>query len=104
MLHNLLEEVTSLEKVPETSLGNYIHPRYNEELKKRPEFENIDPQLAKQFIETFERQETALESADTWFETSLRGLQEYWECEGDQSLHWKDKGYGFVLELLQVSE
>lgn len=38
--------------------------------------------------------------AYSWYDSSSR---EYFEdCEGDEMLGWKDKGYGTVLELLQV--
>lgn len=75
--------------------------RYFDELKK-PEFRDIDPLLAKQFIEFFHKFENSYEASESWYETSAKSLPQYWRCEGDQLLNWKDKGYKTVFDLLQV--
>lgn len=57
--------------------------------------------MAYQFLDFFHRYENSIEASDSWFETSARGYLEYWDCEGDRLLNWKDRGYTTVLTLLQ---
>lgn len=40
---------------------------------------------------------------DSWYSASCRHYGEYWQCDGDLHLNWKDKGFRTVLDLLQVS-
>ena len=34
---------------------------------------------------------------------SVRTLDKYEECEGDMYLHWKNKGYATIFDVLLVS-
>lgn len=70
-------------------------------LTSDPEYKDICPELAFQFLDFFHRYENSIEASDSWFETSARGYLEYWDCEGDRLLNWKDRGYQTVLTLLQ---
>lgn len=81
-----------------TSLFFY---RFRELLTTDPEYKDICPELAFQFLDFFHRYENSIEASDSWFETSARGYLEYWDCEGDRLLNWKDKGYRTILTLLQ---
>lgn len=62
----------------------------------------LDPVLASEFLEFFHKYENSIEASDNWFDTSCRGYVDYWDCEGDRLLNWKDKGYRTVFDLLMV--
>lgn len=49
-----------------------------------------------------EKFDNSMQCSDTWFEVSARGLSDYWLCEGDHLLNWKDRGYKTVFDLLMV--
>lgn len=84
------------------SLGSFILDKYQEALRN-DQFKNIDPNVCQQFLDFFHRYENSIEASDTWFETSCKGYCEYWDCDGDRLLNWKDKGYRTVFDLLMVS-
>lgn len=78
---------------------NPIFCRLNEALKK-DEFKDVDEELAHEVFDVMHRMINTDTVAYSWYDSSCR---EYFEdCEGDEMLGWKDKGYGTVLELLQV--
>lgn len=66
------------------------------------EYKDIDNRLSEQVFECFHKLENSFDASDNWYETSCRSSLEYWECDGNQMLNWKDKGYRTVLDLLQV--
>lgn len=76
--------------------------RYYEALKQ-PEYADVDPLLARQFIEFFHKLENSLEASESWYDTSANSIGQYWACEGDNLLNWKDRGYKTVFDLLQVT-
>lgn len=80
---------------------HFIYFRYADAMKT-PELKSVDPVLAYQFIEFFHKYENSIEASDTWFETSCRGYVDYWDCDGDRLLNWKDKGYRTIFDLLMV--
>lgn len=49
-----------------------------------------------------EKAECSIECSDTLFEVSSKRLADYWECEGDSVLNWKDRGYKTLFDLLMV--
>ncbi|XP_059608522.1 spermine oxidase-like [Phlebotomus argentipes] len=81
------------------SLGSFIVNKYKECLKDDA-YENVDPVVAEQFLDFFHKYENSIEASDTWFDTSARGYLEYWDCEGERLLNWRDKGYRTVLDLI----
>ncbi|XP_033158986.1 spermine oxidase [Drosophila mauritiana] len=81
----------------EGSLGDYINMKYWKELAKLPP---IDRTIAEEFLEVFHKFEASVEAADHLFEVSGKGHLEYWLCEGELLLNWKDKGYKRFLKLL----
>lgn len=81
------------------SLGMYLTKKYEEALKD-PEYSYIDKELAGQFLEMYKKYENSVESCDSLFDASGSGYGEYWECEGDTLLNWKDKGYVTFLHFL----
>lgn len=76
--------------------------RYREALAQ-PDYDDIDSELAAQFVEFWHKFENSFEASDTWYDTSCQSYPEYWICDGDHLLNWKDKGYRTVFELLQVT-
>lgn len=62
--------------------------------------EHIDRHLALQFLNFYEKFQSAYEASDNWYETSPNG--NYSNCEGDQLLNWKGAGYSTVLNVLMV--
>lgn len=75
--------------------------RYYEELQA-PEYNDVDELLRKQFIEFFHKFENSIEASESWFDTSAGSYPQYWICEGDPLLNWRDQGYKTLFELLQV--
>ncbi|XP_017101453.2 spermine oxidase [Drosophila bipectinata] len=83
------------------SLGDYINWKYWTELKKLPP---IDHTIAEEFLEVFHKFESSVEASDHLFEVSGQGHLEYWLCEGELLLNWRDKGYKSFLRLLMKSK
>ncbi|XP_011290450.1 spermine oxidase [Musca domestica] len=84
------------------SLGSYLNNKFYEALR-RPENSDIDMAIAKEFFENYKKFENSVEASDTLDDVSGKGYLEYWECEGDILLNWKDKGYVEFLRLLMKS-
>jgi hypothetical protein len=66
------------------------------------EFSSNHSTLGRYFLDWFQKFENSIDGSDSWFETSGRGLTEYWECKGNLLLSWKSGGYRKVLDLLMV--
>ncbi|XP_017838418.1 spermine oxidase [Drosophila busckii] len=84
------------------SLGSYLSNKFYEMLRK-PENADIDEVIAAEFFDNYQKFENSVEASDTLEQVSGRGYLEYWECEGDILLNWKDKGYVELLRLLMHS-
>lgn len=67
-----------------------------------PEYKDIDPILANQLFEFYHKYENSIEASDTWYDASCKGYCDYWDCDGDRLLNWKDKGYKTIFDLLMV--
>ncbi|CAD7004632.1 unnamed protein product [Ceratitis capitata] len=85
----------------EGSLGTYLTEAFWNDLKQAPE---IDKAVAREFFENYKKFESSIEASDHLFEVSGRGHLEYWICEGDLLLNWKDKGFNGFLRLLMKAE
>lgn len=84
------------------SLGSYLTSTFYEALR-RPENSDIDMAIAKEFFENYQKFENSVEASDSLDEVSGRGYLEYWECDGDMLLNFRDKGYKEFLRLLMKS-
>lgn len=62
---------------------------------------DVKPEWAHEFYDFHHKAMNSLDGAQSWYETSCHP-HDYEECEGDQTLNWKEKGYATVFELLQV--
>lgn len=83
------------------SLGDYLTQKYWQEVAKLPP---VDPSIAEEFLANFHKFESSVEAADHLYEVSGRGHLEYWLCEGELLLNWRDKGYKSFLRLLMNSK
>lgn len=79
------------------SLGDYLTQKYWKEMAKFPD---VSQTIAEEFLENFHKFESSVEAADHLYEVSGRGHLEYWLCEGELLLNWRDKGYKTFLRLL----
>lgn len=80
-----------------------IFPRRYFEAMRSEEFRDVDINLQREMFEWLHMHRSMYVACDSWYEASCRGYHEYWECPGEQFLHWKDKGYRTVFDLLQVT-
>jgi len=71
---------------------------------RRPENSDIDADVAREFFVNYQKFENSVEASDTLEQVSGRGYLDYWECEGDILLNWKDKGFVELLRLLMRSK
>ncbi|XP_055535646.1 spermine oxidase-like isoform X2 [Wyeomyia smithii] len=81
------------------SLGSFVMEKFRASLET-PEYADINHDTAFQFLEFFHKFENSIEASDSWFDTSGPGYLDYWECEGENLLNWRDKGYTTILEIL----
>ncbi|XP_069688815.1 uncharacterized protein [Periplaneta americana] len=80
------------------SLGQYYNAVFQRKMEE--EFSTSHSKLGRYFLDWFQKFENSIDGSDSWFETSGRGLTEYWDCEGNLLLSWKSGGYRRVLDLL----
>ena len=55
-----------------------------------------------EFFEFYKKFENSIEASDNLFEVSGKGYLQYWECDGDPLLNWKETGYITYLKMLMV--
>ncbi|XP_055916917.1 spermine oxidase-like [Eupeodes corollae] len=84
------------------SVGKYVTNEFFEALKQ-PENSDIDVTIAKEMFESFKKMENSLNACDSIDELSSKGFMDYYDCEGDLYMNWKDKGYIQFLRLLMKS-
>ncbi|XP_052859702.1 spermine oxidase-like [Anopheles cruzii] len=83
------------------SLGDYITTQYRAAINS-PEYSDINPELAKQFLVSFDNSELRGHSAiDSWFDVAATSDDGYVETEGEQSLAWTGKrGFSSILDIM----
>lgn len=70
-------------------------------LKTNAQFNDVDDELAHGTYDLFHRFFSSEDACDSWYEVSC--FNRFEECDGDDLLSWKDKGYITVVDLLQVN-
>ncbi|KAH8339763.1 hypothetical protein KR074_004351, partial [Drosophila pseudoananassae] len=80
------------------SMGSYVVEQFWKAVENQ--ITDVDRELAAEFLESFQKHESSIEGSDNLFEISGRSHLEYEECEGDQLVHWRCKGYARFLRLL----
>ncbi|EDW79992.1 uncharacterized protein Dwil_GK19228 [Drosophila willistoni] len=78
--------------------GDYVKQKYWQEINEQKP--SIDNTLATEFLESFLKYECSVDGCDNLFEVSNRNHKEFIESDGDNLLHWRDKGYRTFLRLL----
>ncbi|KPJ20122.1 Spermine oxidase [Papilio machaon] len=91
----LNQEVGKADKNSKKSISECVRTalKSNATLKK-------EPQLAKSFVDWFEKNNHLGGQADPRQGKSLKGLEECWGCEGEFMLNWKGKGFKTLLDVL----
>ncbi|XP_071629018.1 peroxisomal N(1)-acetyl-spermine/spermidine oxidase-like isoform X2 [Temnothorax longispinosus] len=79
------------------SYGDYLIKKYYEALDKNP---FMNRTRVADYLAWIEKMENVVQFGDTWFDVSAKAMAEYWDCEGDPALNWKDRGYKTILDLL----
>lgn len=63
---------------------------------------SIKSNQIEQFLEWLQKYDNSIQGSDTWFNVSAKGVNEYWECDGNLTIDWKDQGYITLFDLLSV--
>ncbi|XP_012534082.1 uncharacterized protein LOC105835392 isoform X2 [Monomorium pharaonis] len=84
-------------KEEEGSFGDYFIREYYKAFDEKP-FTNR-ARIA-EYLSWIEKMENSIQCSDSWFDVSAKRLTEYWECEGDPTLDWKNRGYKTIFDLL----
>ncbi|CAD7004408.1 peroxisomal N(1)-acetyl-spermine/spermidine oxidase [Ceratitis capitata] len=85
----------------EGSLGTYLTESFWSDLGP---LGKEDKTVAREFFENYKKMQCSMDGSDHLFEVSGKGQLEYWDCEGDHNLNWKDKGYRSFLQLLMKAD
>lgn len=100
-LFNIFTELSYGENISNCkSFGDYFIENYNEKVKNAFGRDKEDLDTSWRFLEWFHKLVLCYESARNWKEISASN--KYKTCEGDQLLHWKDRGYQLILDVLMV--
>ncbi|XP_001849990.2 peroxisomal N(1)-acetyl-spermine/spermidine oxidase [Culex quinquefasciatus] len=93
-----LEEI----KTYQGTLGKFVTDRFREAMAEANN-QDIDEELIQQFLVFFHNYQRGYIAMDSWNEMSAAGSVVDEECDGDQTLSWKGKGYKSILALLMNS-
>ncbi|XP_011688274.1 PREDICTED: uncharacterized protein LOC105450226 [Wasmannia auropunctata] len=98
IFENILDNVTQIElKEERGSLGDYIIREYYKTFDEKP---FMNRSRVDEYLSWMEKAENSADGSDSWFDVSAKRFTEYWECEGDQLLGWKEHGYKTIFDLL----
>ncbi|XP_039758714.1 spermine oxidase-like isoform X1 [Pararge aegeria] len=95
ILQILDEEVGKAEKNNTRSISECVRNA----IKTNPDLQ-FDEELVKSLAEWYERNNHLGGQGDPKMGKSLKGLEEWWVCEGEPFINWKGKGYKTVLDIL----
>ncbi|XP_043266526.1 uncharacterized protein [Venturia canescens] len=90
-----LSSMAVTEEYRNRSVGDWYSHKLDEYFEGHPE---IKPEQREPLKKSLCSMEMASDGADSWFDVSTD--EEYEQCEGDQAINWKEKTYGFVIDLL----
>ncbi|XP_058803885.1 spermine oxidase-like [Phymastichus coffea] len=84
------------ENAPYKSIGEYIEQKFEEE------FQNDSEILydKSKYLHHFEVNILGGKPAKTWRDISLINHEAFKDCEGDNRINWKTKGYSTILDIL----
>ncbi|KAL5280241.1 hypothetical protein ACFFRR_004298 [Megaselia abdita] len=102
-LKEILEEYLDSKKedLPtfEGSLASYLREKFLK-TSELPRYSDLDRDLVEEFLNYYHKFEVSMECCDSLFDVSGKGHLDYWNCEGDIGLNWKDKGFVMLLRTL----
>lgn len=84
------------------SIGSFLVQKYRDAIQK-PDFDGIDPELATQILDIFQKRQCAYYASDTMFDLSGYGFAKHKECRGPALLHWKEQGFRSIIDYVTVS-
>lgn len=84
------------------SLGAYYKEFFVKALRE-PEYSSIDKKIAYEFLEVHQKFAASYEGALSIYDVSGKGNLDYFTCEGDPVLNWKDVGFSALLNVLMQS-
>ncbi|CRK90456.1 CLUMA_CG004120, isoform A [Clunio marinus] len=99
ILYNLYEEAYS-PGVKNVSLGEILETGYEKILKLLSEDEVVDENLAKQVFDLFLKQQNANYASNSLYDVSAIYNNYTQECEGNQTITWKTKGFKSVFDFI----
>nr|CAD7460524.1 unnamed protein product [Timema tahoe] len=67
---------------------------------KKEDMQGTQYMVAKSVLDWCKKYQATLDGSDSCFNASGHGHVEYWTCEGNQLLCWKQGGYSTVIDLL----
>lgn len=65
-------------------------------------YPEITDDLKKPLLHLFNLVQGASDGSDDWNKISAKSFKNYLECEGDQSINWKERTYSTILDILMV--
>lgn len=69
-----------------------------------PKFYDLSREIVEEFLKYYHKFEVSMECCDSLFDVSGSGHLDYWNCEGDIGLNWKDKGFVTLLRTLMKTD
>nr|CAD7427041.1 unnamed protein product [Timema monikensis] len=99
LIHHINEESAEEMKVFPGSVGDYYTKMFAK-IFKEENMQGTQHMVAKSVLEWCKKYQASLDGSDSCFNASGHGHVEYWACEGNQLLCWKQGGYNTVIDLL----
>nr|CAD7404259.1 unnamed protein product [Timema poppensis] len=99
LIHHINEESAEEMKVFPGSVGDYYTKMFAK-IFKEENMQGTQHMVAKSVLEWCMKYQASLDGSDSCFNASGHGHVEYWTCEGNQLLCWKQGGYNTVIDLL----
>ncbi|XP_033209527.1 spermine oxidase-like [Belonocnema kinseyi] len=78
------------------SIGELATNELNKYLEAHPDWKKN----SKGVLQMFEMDQLAIDGADSWFDVSISGTSEFYHSPGDTDINWKERAYGFILDIL----
>ncbi|KAK9309747.1 hypothetical protein QLX08_000736 [Tetragonisca angustula] len=79
------------------SYGEYFMNKFYKIFDENP-FTSRDK--AEQLLDWMHKFDNSIQCSDSWFDVSAKEINNYWTCDGDLVLNWKDRGYKTLFDLL----
>ncbi|XP_057324213.1 spermine oxidase-like [Microplitis mediator] len=95
--HNVMENTDDIDDSKAVSYGEHAQAKLEEFFKTHPE---ITDDLKKPLLHYFNLIQGASDGSDDWNKISAKSYKSYLECEGDQSINWKERTYSTILDIL----